>query len=360
MNNETNIINFTRGVPPVDAFPTRQIQECSTSVLDAYSSTILQYRPSQGFIPLREWIGEKYGVSTDNVLVSNGSLQIQVFLSAVLAQSGDVVLVEEPSYDRAITAYRKNDLEVIGVPLEDDGFNLEVLEMLVVEKKPKFFYIIPDFQNPSGIVTSKAKRESLVNLAEEYNFYILEDNPYKELRYWGEDIPSIYSSGSEKVFFFSSFSKVLSPGLRVGYVVGPVEAIKQAAKIAEDTYITPSMLSQGIVYEFCRRGWLEPGIERLRDLYRPKLVTLISSLEENLPEARWTKPDGGFFVGVYLPQGINMSDIRSRGLDVGLKLSDGAGFYADGSGDSFLRLPFCALSENEIEEGIRRLGLLMG
>ena len=350
------MINFTRGVPPTEAFPTGKLQECAQSILETYSSTILQYHPAMGFVPLREWIGSKYNVSPEKVLVSNGSLQIHGFLSDILTKPGDAVLVEKPSYDRAITAFRKRGLEVIGVPLEEDGIALDPLASIIIEKRPKFIYIIPDFQNPSGVMTSLFKRESLINLAEEYNFWILEDNPYRELRYWGEDIPSIFSLGSEKVLFTSSFSKVLSPGMRVGYLIGPEDVIGQTARCAEDTYITPNMLSQGIVFEYCRRGYLEPGIDQLKDLYRPRLKTLISALETHMSDTKWTAPEGGFFMGVYLPANSIQSNYRSKALELEIKLSDGNGFFVDGGGESFLRLPFCALTESEILEGIKRLG----
>jgi len=359
MNEDKNIFNFTRGVPPVDAFPTQQLQECASSVLEKYSSTVLQYHPAMGYLPLREWVGVKHNVSPNKVLVSNGSLQLQVFLSEALTSPGDTVFVEKPSYDRAITAFQKKGLDVIGVPLEKDGFEIDALEELVKIKNPKFFYIIPDFQNPSGISTSQTKRVKLIELAEKYDFWILEDNPYRDLRYWGEDVPTIFSLGSEKSFFFSSFSKVLSPGLRVGYLIGPEALVKVTAKIAEDTYITPNMLSQGIVYDYCRRGWLEPGINRLKELYRPRLETIITAAETYLPQANWSKPEGGFFLGVDFPPDIDLALIRSKADQMGIKLSDGNGFFSDSSGDSFLRLPFCALSENEIQEGVRRLGSLI-
>ena len=359
MNGDKKIINFTRGVPPTEAFPTKQLQECAIAVLENHSSTVLQYHPAAGYLPLREWLGEKYDVSPEHILLSNGSLQLQIFAASILAKTGDNVLVEQPTYDRAITAFHKRGLKVHGVPLENDGFNVGSLEEIVNQKKPKFFYIIPDFQNPTGLTTSLSKRKKLIELAESHDFWILEDNPYRELRYSGEDIPSIFSMGSERVLFFSSFSKVLSPGIRVGYLIGPKPILSEITKYAEDTYITPNMLSQGLVYEYCQRGWLEPNIKRLKDLYRPRLKTMLAVLDENLPSINRFSPEGGFFVGVELPAGIDDHALRSKALDSGIKLSDGKGFYSDKSGEAFLRLPFCALSPQEIEEGIKRLGSLI-
>ncbi len=358
-NEERGLINFARGVPPTEAFPIEQLQECAKAVLQREGSVVLQYHPAAGFIPLRGWLAERYGVAVESVLLSNGSLQILEFLSRLLTSPGDVVFVERPSYDRAVTLFRRAGLRVMGVPLESDGFEVEALERLFKDEKPNFFYIIPDFQNPTGITTSLAKREKLVELAERHDFWIVEDSPYRDLRYWGQEAPAIFSLGSQKALHLSSFSKVLSPGMRVGYIIGPEHVVSQLAKVAEDTYITPNMLSQGMVYEYCQRGWLDPNIERLKSLYRPRLEALASALEEYLPRVQWTKPEGGFFIGVYLPAGVDISLLKAKAEERGVKLSDGRSFFPDEDGAAFLRLPFCALSGDEIREGISLLGSIV-
>jgi 2-aminoadipate transaminase len=246
------------------------------------------------------------------------------------------------------------------VPLESDGFDVNALESLAQSEKPKLFYVIADFQNPTGTTTSLPKRETLVRLAERHDFWIVEDGPYRDLRYGGQEVPTAFSLGSQRVLHLSSFSKVLSPGIRVGYILGPEDVVSKLAKLAEDTYVTANMLSQGVVYEYCRRGWLGPNIEWLRGLYRPKLEALASALEAYLPQARWTKPEGGFFIGVYLPPEVDTSLLQARAQEVGVKLSDGRGFFPEESGSAFVRLPFCALSPEEIREGIERLGSIVG
>jgi DNA-binding transcriptional MocR family regulator len=249
---------------------------------------------------------------------------------------------------------------VVGVPLESDGFDVGSLESLAKTDKPNFFYIIPDFQNPTGVTTTLAKRERLVELAERYDFCIVEDSPYRDLRYWSKEVPAIFSLGSQKVLHLSSVSKVLSPGMRVGYLIGPEPLVQGLAKIAEDTYVSGNMIGQGIAYEYCRRGWLGPNIDRLRDIYRPRLEWLTSALEEYLAQAQWTKPEGGFFTGVYLPSEVDTPLLKAKAQEVGVKLSEGRGFFADQSGSAFLRLPFCALSVEQIREGIERLGSIVG
>ena len=205
-----------------------------------------------------------------------------------------------------------------------------------------------------------AARDRLVALAEEYDFWIVEDAPYRRLRYWGEDIPSLWSVVPERVLHMSSFSKVLSPGLRLGYVVGPAETVAELSKWAVDSYIGPVLPTQGMVYEYCRRGLLESNIERLKRVYRPRLEAVLSALDKHIPQATWTRPEGGFFVSGILPEGSDIVDLQKRAEGEGLKLSDGRGFFSNpAAGDRFLRIPFCSLTPEEIEEGISRLARLL-
>jgi DNA-binding transcriptional MocR family regulator len=346
------VISFARGNPPTEAFPIEQLKECAQIVLERDGSLVLQYHPAAGFVPLRSWLAERHRVSAENVLVGNGSLQILDFVSRLLARPGDVVFVERPTYDRAITLFRRAGLQVVGVPLGSDGPDLETLENLLSGQKPRFFYVIPDFQNPTGTTTSLAKREQLAKFAERHDFWIVEDAPYRDLRYRGEEIPTIFSLGSDRVLHLSSFSKVLSPGMRVGYVIGPDHVISKLTKVAEDTYVTPNMLSQGIVYEYCSRGWLGPNVERLKGLYQARVEALADALDTSLPQAEWTKPDGGFFTAAYLPPEVDMSLLRAMAAEEEVILSDGRGFFPEGDDAAFLRLPFCALSAEDIREGI--------
>ncbi|MEE8162792.1 MAG: PLP-dependent aminotransferase family protein, partial [Anaerolineae bacterium] len=264
MATQVTSISFNRGVPCVEAFPISEIQECAAAILAADAVTVLQYGKSAGYMPLRETIAERYGASSEEVLVSNGSLQIQEFLSTFLLRPGDTVFVEEPTYDRAITIFRRHEANLIGIPLETDGPDIEFLTARLRKVTPKFLYLIPDFQNPTGVTTSLSKREEIVRLAEKYGFWILEDDPYRPLRYQGSDLPLMRTMNPHRVLHLSSFTKVLSPGLRVGYIVSPKRIVEALAKIATDTYFTPGLLAQGIAYEFCRRGWLEPNVERLK------------------------------------------------------------------------------------------------
>ena len=352
-------ISFNRGVPSVCSFPTDQIKECAGAILSTDAHTVLQYGKPLGYMPLREHIAGWYGVSPDEVLISNGSLQILEFLSTIFLQPGDTVFVEQPTYDRTIVSFRRHAANIVSIPVQSDGPDAKVLAERLRAVVPKFFYTIPDFQNPTGVTTSLANRQEIVRLAAEYDFWILEDAPYRPLRYRGTDVASMWSLSPDRVMHLSSFTKLLSPGLRVGYVVAAADIIQAIGPIAANTYVCPGLLAEGIVYEFCRRGWLKPNIDRLKQLYRPKLDATVGALQEHLPDASWTEPEGGYFVGVTMPQGTSIGALLEKARTVGLILSDGRGFFAEGGGDRFLRLAFPALSVQEIHEGISRLARLV-
>ncbi len=352
-----SIIPFTRGVPPAESFPKAKLAECATAVLMEYGDEVLQYAAAQGFRPLRAHIAAEAGAHEDQVIVGQGSLQLLDLLARMMIRPGDVAYTEEPSYDRAITVLRRAGARVVGIPLQDDGPDMQVVEeRLQNGERPVLFYLVPDFQNPSGSVMAAWKRQRVAELAREYQFWAVEDLPYRRLRYRGTDLPTLRDFAPERVVQMSSYSKLISPGLRVGYAVLPFDLAGPLAKMAEDTYINASYLNQAVVYEFIRRGWLEPHLEYLRTLYRPRLEAMLDALEEHfVNQATWQRPDGGFFVGLYLNGSVRAEDLLRQASEVGIRLTDGRGFFANGGGDGFIRLPFCALTPEEIREGIRRL-----
>lgn len=348
-------IKLTRGVPATEAFPIEEIIACSEHVLRDHGKTLLQYQPATGFSPLREIIASQAGVTPEHVVLSNGSIQLLAFLAETLLSPGEVALVEQPSYDRTITTLRRAGAKVVGIPLEDDGIDIAYLEAAVEKHHPRLLYLIPDFQNPTGVTTCLAKREAIVSLAKEHDFMVVEDLPYRRLRYQGTDLPTLRDLDAELVIQLSSFSKLLSPGIRVGWMIAPVSIAHRVVQIATDTYITPNMLGQGLAYEFLHEERLEANVERLRMLYASRLATMLKGLSQHLSQASWTKPEGGFFVGLTLPEGVNSAQVAEKAKEEKLVLSNSAGFFADADGSRFVRLPFCALSEEEIEEAIKRL-----
>jgi DNA-binding transcriptional MocR family regulator len=348
-------INFTRGVPAQESFPIEELTSAASEALRSHGSAMLQYGPSPGFHPLCEWLAGWQGVSRDRVLTANGSLQIIEFLCLHLLSPGDAVFTESPTYDRTITMLRRYGAEIVGIPLEPDGPNVEALERALARRVPEFFYVIPDFQNPAGATCSGAKRRRIAELAERHGFWIVEDAPYRLLRYRGEDEPTIFSLAPERTLHMSSFTKLIAPGVRTGFMLGEATIVASLAKIAEDTYISPGYFAQAVAYEWCRRGLLAPQIERLKKLYAPRLDACLAAIDRQMPHAQVTRPDGGFFVSLTLPAGAETTAVRAEAAKRGLNLADGLAFFPQGGGERFLRLPFCALTPAEIEEGIARL-----
>ena len=348
-------INFTRGVPANESFPIQQVSDSAAAMLKENGAAILQYGPALGFAPLREWIAGWQGVQPDQILTGNGSLQLVEFLCLHLIRPGDAVFTESPTYDRALTLFRRHQATVVGIPLEADGPNIAALEAELKKRVPKFFYVIPDFQNPSGATCSGEKRKRLVKLAEQYNFILLEDAPYRLLRYRGLDEPTLFSLAPRRTLHMSSFTKLIAPGMRLGFMMGEAELLANVAKAAEDTYISPGYFAHGIAYEWCKRGLLPAQIEKLKALYAPRLDACLAAIDRHMPEAQATRPDGGFFVSVTLPAGTRTTAVRAAAAKRNLNLADGLAFFPDGGGERFLRLPFCALTPEQIDDGIRRL-----
>ncbi len=292
----------------------------------------------------------------ERVILGQGSLQLLDLIARLLLRPGDVVYTENPTYDRTLTILRRAGGHVVGIPLEADGPDVAWMEgRLRRGERPVFFYLIPDFQNPSGTVLSTEKRRRIVELAHTYGFWIIEDVPYRHLRYRGENPPAFFDLAPERVLRMSSYSKLISPGMRVGYIIAPEGVAAPLAKAAEDTYISPSYLTQAIILEFIRRGWMPAQIARLKALYEPRLDAALQALDAYMDDlATWTRPDGGFFIGVTIRGEVETDRLLAQARARGLLLSDGRGFFTEG-GENFVRLPFCGLSPAELDEGVRRL-----
>ncbi|HET9219614.1 MAG TPA: PLP-dependent aminotransferase family protein [Terriglobia bacterium] len=348
-------INFTRGVPANESFPLDEMRDAATAVLKDHGAAVLQYGPAAGFAPLRNWIAEWQGTQPNQVLLGNGSLELVEFLCRQMIRPGDTVFTESPTYDRSILVFRRHGATVTGIPLENDGPDIEALESALKQRVPKFFYVIADFQNPAGATCSTEKRQRIAGLAQRYNFLILEDAPYRMLRYQGAEAPTIYSLAPERTLHMSSFTKLIAPGVRVGFMMGDATKIAEVAKVAEDTYISPGYFAHGVTWEWCRRGLLPPQVERLKALYAPRLKACLSALEKHMPDAKTTRPEGGFFISLTLPEGTSTTAVRAAAAKRNLNLADGLAFFPNGGGERFLRLPFCALTPEQIEEGVKRL-----
>ena len=354
-----DIIAFNRGVPPAESFPKEQLIESARNVISNEGNQILQYGNPLGYEPLREWISNRFNGTPAQVIMGQGSLQLlDIFIKTSLA-AGDMVFFEQPTYDRTLTLFRRAGMELKGFTLRNgmmDGDEIE--ETLRNGIVPKAFYVIPDFQNPSGAEMPLELRKRLIRLAEEFRFLIIEDGAYRHLRYYGQNLPRLIDLNPEHVIHMSSFSKMISPGMRVGFMVAGIEIINRLGKYAEDSFISTNFLNQAIIYDFIQRGLMEDHILFLKDLYQERLKSILFALENHISKSgTWIEPKGGFFTGVNLKQGFKQPDANML-TEKNIVLMASHGFFIEG-GDDFIRLPFCALTPAQINEGIKRLAELI-
>jgi 2-aminoadipate transaminase len=348
-------ISFARGAPSLDIVDVEGLRAAAQSVFTNDPAGVTAYGTSIGYPPLRKWIAEHHQVEPEQVLVTNGSMQADAFLFDALVRPGDAVIVERPTYDRTLLSLRNRGADVRPVELETDGIDVAALErVLIAGAQPKLAHIIPNFQNPAGYTLSAAKRDRLIELAREHGFTIFEDDPYGALRFEGESLATMLSMAPDTVVYASSFSKTICPGVRVGYLVGPAELIAKVAKLATSTYISPNMLAEGIVYEFCRSGALERSIETVKRALRERAGTLTEALRRELPDARFVEPEGGYFLWVELPRGTDVGAIFTAAAERGVQFVKGTDFVLDGGGSS-LRLAYSGVTPDEIGEGVTRL-----
>ena len=350
-------ISFARGAPSLDIVDVAGLKEAAARALENDPAGSTAYGTAVGYPKLRAWIADKHGVEPENVLVTNGSLQADAFLFDQLLGPGDEVVVERPTYDRTLLSLRKRGALVHAVELEHDGIDTGALARLLEDgsrARPKLAHVIPNFQNPAGYTLSAAKRRALLSLAAEYGFVVFEDDPYVELRFTGEPLATMVSMDAERVVYASSFSKTVCPGIRVGYLVGPKELIAGVAELATNTYISPNMVSQAIVYEFCASGAIERSIETVKRALAQRAQTLAEALRRELPEAEFITPEGGYFMWVTLPPGCDVSALHTVAAERGVAFVKGSDFVLEG-GTNTLRLAYSGVTPEQIAQGVERL-----
>jgi 2-aminoadipate transaminase len=354
-------ISFARGAPSLDIVDVDGLREAASRAFTNDPAGTTAYGTAVGYPRLRAWIAEQHGVPVERVLVTNGSMQADAFLFEQLVRAGDDVVVERPTYDRTLLSLRERGARVHQVELLPDGIDTEALAALLAGARegadavrPKLAHIIPNFQNPAGYTLALAKREALLALAREHDFLIFEDDPYVALRFSGEMLPSLLSLDSERVEYASSFSKTVCPGIRVGYLVGPPDLIAAIARQATNTYISPNMVAQSIVYEFCASGALERSIETVRTALAKRVRTLEVALRRELPEAEFVTPEGGYFMWVTLPEGTDVHALQLAASERGVAFVKGTDFLLEG-GENTLRLAYSGVTPEQIEEGVTRL-----
>lgn len=350
------LISFARGAPSLDIVDVAGLKAAAVRAFEADPAGVTGYGTSIGYPPLRAWIAERYGVAPQQVLVTNGSLQADWFLFEHLVRPGDAVVVERPTYDRTLANLVTLGADVHQITLEPDGLDVGALRKLIESGvRPRLAHVIPNYQNPAGVTLSAAKRADLVALAAAERFTVFEDDPYAEIRFRGERLPTMLSMDSDDVVVHAgSFTKTVCPGVRVGYLIGPAATIAAIARRATSTYISPNMVAQAIVYQFCRAGGMESSIATVRAALAERSRLMAEALRRYLPDARFTQPDGGYFLWLDLPETVHVDALVPEAAARGVAVVKGSDFLLDG-GRHALRLAYSAVPTDQVEEGVRRL-----
>lgn len=355
-------ISFARGVPSPDLLPADDLAAAAARALEKDPTGALIYGGADGYPGLREWVADRYGVAVERVFLTNGSLQGMALLAELLfAGSGGHAIAEAPTYDRTLLLLKRFGATVQGVRLDADGMDVEALEALLRSgTRPGLVYVIPSFQNPAGVTTSRAKRERLVELATEHGFLLVEDDPYGELRFEGDAPPTMLSlDPGEQVLYSTSFTKTVAPGVRVGALVIPSALRARLLRLANDTYIGPVQLSQATVAEYCRAGRFDANLPGIREQLRERRDALVAAVDRHLGErAEYVKPEGGYFLWLRLP-GVDVDALAGRAEEAGVPFVKGSSCYIDGSGRDELRLAFSAVRAEDMDPGIERLAALL-
>ncbi len=348
-------ISFARGAPSLDIVDVEGLRDAAVRAFESDPAGTTAYGTSVGYPRLRSWIADRHGVQPERVLVTNGSMQADAFLFEQLVRRDDEVIVERPTYDRTLLSLRQRGARVHAVELQPDGINTDALASLLADAaQPTLAHIIPNFQNPAGYTLSFEKRTRLLELAAEHGFIVFEDDPYVELRFSGETLPTMLSMDPERVVYASSFSKTVCPGIRVGYLVGPAELIAAIAQLATNTYISPNMVAQSIVYEFCASGAIERSIETVKAALEQRANALANALRSELAEAEFVLPQGGYFMWVTLPEGTDVGALYQAAAERGVSFVKGTDFLMEG-GENTLRLAYSGVTPEQIDTGVARL-----
>ena len=350
-------ISFARGIPAPELLPVSELADCARAAIERDGRTILNYGAAGGYGPLRGWIAERHGVDPDRVVLTNGSLQGLAFLARELVPKGRV-LVETPTYDRPLKLLAELGADVGGIPLDDEGLDVDALAAELDAGPVSFLYTIPTFQNPTGRTLSTERRRRLVELTRGHDLLVVEDDPYGLVRFEGEPPPTLFElAGGEGVVYGSSFSKTIAPGARVGYLVLPEQLAGAVTASATATYITPSLVGEAAVYEFLRRGLLDTNLTRVCEALRERRDAMLAALERELGDAgRWSRPEGGYFLWLELADEVDARELLGRAESAGVTFVPGVDF---GGPPNSLRLAFSFVDAGAVTEGVSRLAALV-
>jgi 2-aminoadipate transaminase len=366
-----DVISFAGGLPAPDLFPIERFKEAAEVVLTEMGERALQYGTTEGYQPLREMIAHnatKYGIqiSADNVLITTGSQQALDLLGRIFINRGDRVLVESPTYLGALQAWNAYGVKYVTIPFDEDGMQTDMLESRL-RTGLKFIYVLPNFQNPTGVTLSRERRMLLVEMANAYGVPIVEDDPYGQLRYEGEHIPPVVVLDDEirakevpiysgNVIYTSTFSKILAPGLRLAWVVAPTDVIKKLVQAKQGCDLNTSTFNQYLAYEVANGPWMKTHIQTIRETYKERRDVMLKALEDYMPEGvHWTRPKGGLFLWVTTPEGLDTQTIFKSAVEQKVAFVPGNSFHPLGGGHNTMRLNFSCMKPDLIDEGIKRL-----
>ena len=365
---DPSVVSLSAGNPSPDAFPIKELEEISARLFKEKPMELLQYSITEGYAPLRSYLlkymKEKYNIGTENddILITTGAQQIMDFATKSLVNEGDVIITEAPSFIGSLNTFRSYNARLVGVEVESDGMNMEKLEQaLQSNNNVRFIYTIPNFQNPSGVTMSLEKRKKLYELAKKYSVLIVEDNPYGDLRYSGEFLPAIKTMDSENIVLYAgSFSKVVSPGMRVAYVIAPQQIIQKMTVCKQGSDVHTNIWSQMVCYEFMTKYDFEKHLENLRTIYRKKAQFCMDLLDKYcVPNITYDKIDGGLFIWCKLPHNVDMLDFCKKAIENKVCVVPGNAFLTDENQVSHgFRINFSTPTDEQLEKGIRILGEL--
>jgi 2-aminoadipate transaminase len=357
-----NVISLAGGIPEPRLLPLAEIAEATQRVLKENGLEALQYSSTEGYLPLREFWAErlsKQGIKAHagNILITSGSQQGLDLIGKVLVDPGDVVITEQPTYLGLIQSFTTYQANFCSLPIDEQGLQIELLEEALARHNPRLIYVLPNFQNPAGVTLPLERRQRLAELAVEHQVPVLEDDPYQELRYYGERLPAIKSLAcAENTILLGTISKIITPGHRLGWVVAHEQVIKKLVLAKQAADLHSNTFSQRVIYEFCRQGHLDEHISFLCREYCKKRDVMLAAMDKYFPpNIRWTKPDGGLFSWVTLPPEASSTEILRESIQHGVAFVPGSAFFTDGRGDNTMRLSFSNASLEELDLGIKRL-----